>query len=946
MGVTARKSSVDDRLGLSFGASFVAETTASDLGLDSSLLAPLLESGPLCFLDFEATGLDPRGDDLIEAGALLLRPGHNEIQVFATFINTAKRLSPFIKRLTGISDADLDAAPDLAVVAPALDDFIGDAAVVAHNASFEKGWLRSAVSDRFSRHPFLDTVELFALVYPDLPNMKLDTLCRRKLDRRERHRALDDALDTLLIIENMFGESRDGDPAVSNALWALRSFLSQSPWRERLENAPFSRVVATRARPVQPSHEPLPPVDFDANAITSRLRDPAAGALVIDGYESREEQLELARRVYDCFTGRGGFSIRLCEAGTGIGKTLAYLAVAIPFVRKTGEQVIISTSSKLLQRQLIEKDIPAAARLMGYPDLRVTSIKGRANYLCRSRLDAFLDEQSMSLALDDPFATALVAAFSRSAGHGEVDRIPQVLFQMHPGLERCRREVTSGDASECSRQTCETNRLDCVLRSARNRLEGSEIAVTNHDLLLRWPPDYPPLRHLVVDEVHDLAERADAAYAQVAEAVEIVHRLDPILRARAASSAKTDPGLRGAAERALSLVSTVGEQTRILARAGQDRNGYNDELAIPFDGVGATWQPLVEAALGLAEELSTVGRVLAERAESDESAEAGSAEVLIDAAALLNTSFPQPPSRIVVRFKGLSRNSPRSWRLVGTPVSPAADFQCEVLDRVTTLFGTSATVSVGDDCRGSVGMLEFEERAAPRYRVEAPVQSPFDYRHNLTVVFLSDPTDRSRLVGKTAQAITTVASHLGGKTLGLFTSRDRLASVADRLDTAFSSQGITIIAPATGSADPHDLVRGFVETENAVLLGARAFWQGIDIPGDACRAVIIEKLPFDVPSDPLIQRRGQLIEEEGGNAFIDYAIPRMLLRLKQMIGRLIRTSTDSGIVVIIEPRSDKRYFQRLYDALPPDAGHTLMPLSELDDFMTDFVKTIGARPPP
>ena len=139
----------------------------------------------------------------------------------------------------------------------------------------------------------------------------------------------------------------------------------------------------------------------------------------------------------------------------------------------------------------VHPDILAAARLLGYSDIRFTSMKGRANYLCRTKLDRFLDDQSMSEPPPDSFGVALLSAFANTSGHGEVDRIPGVLYQIYPELERHRREVTSSDSGECSRQTCHSTRTDCVFRRARERLEGAEIAVVNHDLLLRWPPDYP-----------------------------------------------------------------------------------------------------------------------------------------------------------------------------------------------------------------------------------------------------------------------------------------------------------------------------------------------------------------------------------------------------------------------------------------------------------------------
>jgi ATP-dependent DNA helicase DinG len=923
------RSAFHEELPLVETGDFTATCALAELGVDPELAAALTQAGPLCFLDFEATGLSTETDALIEVGAVTVEPGSDTAKIFRTHIHTDLELSPFIQRLTGIAPGDLEDAPRPTVVMPALDQFIDAVPVVAHNIDFERSWLTTAASPRFATHPFLDTIDLLALVYPDSRNMKLDTFCREKLERRERHRALDDALDTLRIVVRIWEEARDGQSGGHNARDAVRNFAASSPWAGRLESLPESDKLRSSPSSNLDEGPRLAPVPLQYDAIIRRLQEEEEAQRVLPDYRVRLPQLDLVANAFDCFSGKGGRTVHICEAGTGIGKTLAYLAVAIPFARQSGEQVVISTSTKLLQRQLIEKDIPAVARLMGFPDLRFTAMKGRANYLCRSRLDRFLEGPPELPMGEESFATALLAAFSNSAGHGEVDRLPGVLYQMYPELERYKREIVSAEASECSRQICEKTRADCVFREARARLDGAEIIVVNHDLLLRWPPDYPSLSHLIIDEVHELAEKADGAYARSAEAIEIIHRTETILGRRGESEITPDADLIRNGERALKLVSEIGDEAWNLVGSSSNR-GYRDELAIPMDGPGAGWSQLVDACSELAKVLDTMARRLATLADDDESTAAGAAEALVDAATVLRESFPLAPDDLVVRFRGLSRQRGRSWRLVATPVSPAADFQFEILDRAETMFGTSATVMVGDDTRGALGNLELAERAGSRFELDSPIDSTFDYANNLDVIFIDEKTDPARLVDKTVDVITTVSRKLGGRTMGLFTSRDRLNKVSDLLYTALSADGISIVAPSAGSADPHDLVRTFTEADNAVLLGARAFWQGVDIAGDACQAVVIEKLPFDVPGDPLIQRRGALVEREGGNSFMDYMLPRMLLRLKQMMGRLIRTPNDRGVVIIVEPRCDRRYFEKLSDAVPPGAQQHRIKLSDLE----------------
>jgi ATP-dependent DNA helicase DinG len=950
----AALSALHEALPLEPAGPFEFTIDLADLGLDPALCDAIVRTGPLCFLDFEATGLDPRADELIEAGAILLEAGNTRARVFHTLIHTGQELTPFIKRLTGITQGEVQSAPPLTEVAPALDRFIGDAPVVAHNAAFEKSWLSQAVARRFQAHLFLDTVEILALVYPDSANMKLDTFCRRGLGRGERHRALDDALDMLRVLVGVLVESRAGSPAAANAVAALTHFHPTSAWRPRLEGSVGHDFAAPPAASTE-RRAPAPTVvleavPFSKEAIAARLRDVELVRRVLPNYELRPGQIRFFEQAFDCFAASGGKSIVAGEAGTGIGKTLGYLAAAIPFARHTGEQVVISTSGKLLQTQLLEKDIPAAAAMLGYADLRYTVMKGRGNYVCKRRLDRFLASRQAAGATLDPeegFASALIAAFSSSAAHGEIDRIPTVLYQLNPSFERFAREVTSTDADECRRQSCESTGGHCVFRAARHRLEAAEIAVVNHDLLLRWPPDYPPLRHLVFDEAHELVEKADGAYARSAEGVELAHRLEEILGMRGAPPLADDDETQLLARRALTLVALVGEHARRLVKAqgGDSPSQFQfgrDELLIPREGPGPDWKELIDCGLELARALRDLSQRFAGGSKEGDDDRGPLREKLEESASVLDHALPVPKSEMYVfRIRGLARTTTISWRFVATAVLPGDDFHEHVLERTETMFLTSATLAVADENDGALRELKLPEHAGSRYRALAPIPSPFDYEKNLEVIFLQDATDQAALVDRMTRTLAVIARRLGGRSLGLFTSRDRMVRVADLLANQLTADGITVATPAAGNSDPHELVRTFIDNPRSVLLGSRAFWQGIDIPGDTCQAVVIEKLPFDVPGDPLLQLRAEVLFGRGSRVFSDYQVPRMLLRLKQMMGRLIRTPSDRGIIVLVEPRADKPYFRRIVASLPPGARYHLTRLDDLDAVVEDFLRRRG-----
>jgi ATP-dependent DNA helicase DinG len=244
--------------------------------------------------------------------------------------------------------------------------------------------------------------------------------------------------------------------------------------------------------------------------------------------------------------------------------------------------------------------------------------------------------------------------------------------------------------------------------------------------------------------------------------------------------------------------------------------------------------------------------------------------------------------------------------------------------------GVSASLFIDGDAFAALGVLGLEERAGERLgRVAVP--SPFPYREHMRVVALRGGSD---LVAETSDVLELVGRRLGGRTLGLFTSLRRMNDVGDELASRLRDDGIEVIAPRRAADDPMALVTRFV-SGGAVLLGARRFWQGIDIPGDALQAVVIEKLPFQVPTE-LRRRRERRLEERGIRSFQRLSLGQMLLHLKQMAGRLIRSEEDRGLVVIVEGRTDKGYFRRIGEELPGDPPRVLGRAADLDAVLDEL----------
>jgi ATP-dependent DNA helicase DinG len=843
-----------------------------------------------------------------------------------------------VARLTGLSDADLSDAPVLADVKPALVEALAGRIVVAHNADFERAFLTRFVDPGLASATFLDTLDLLSLTHPDAPDLRLESFTRMLLGSEERHRALDDALDTARVMALAGRGAANGEARYVSARRACEAFAPESPWlallekpREFLETPPDAPFVV-----VGESREP--PVPFDEDAIAAALSDAARGRRHFPGYRVRGEQIELAR----AFTRTlAQDEVLLAEGGTGVGKSLAYLAAAIPFAieqeaAEDSAPILISTRTKLLQDQLVGRDVAAAARLLGYPQLRALAIKGRANYACARRLDTVLAEgRESSLFPEDRIAYAVLEACSRTRSHGEIGTVPAALLRRYRPLRDLLRRSVAARSEQCTRDQCAKERT-CPLGRRRAALHQAHLVVANHDLLLRWPPDYPAFEHAIVDEVHELPDVADEVYALSLRPDDVLERVDELFgRPAAPGRSRGEALLAGSARRKLEADARAWRRelrTDLISigRALEPLAGEWGDVQVR-DGTDGAFAAAAKNAAAAAARIDGIVEAAQNAARSESKASEAITRSIADlrsASQSLTMAFDSAGPDAVVSFEDVQAPHDR-WRLVVRPVAPGADFDRELLSRLRSFAGVSASLFVGGDALAALGDLELEERSRERLaRVSVP--SPFNYRDHMRVVALRGGAD---LVRETADVLETLARRLGGRTLGLFTSLRRMDDVADELAHRLRGEGIDVITPRRAADDPSALVARFVNGA-AVLLGARRFWQGIDIPGDALQAVVIEKLPFEVPTE-LRKRRESRLADHGISAFERMSLGRMLLNLKQMVGRLIRSEEDRGLVVIVESRSDKRYFRSLVQALPKGSEVVVAELGDLDRLLAE-----------
>jgi len=915
------------------------------LDLDAGVLRALAARiGPFAVVDLETTGLsqDP-GAELLEVGVLLVDSDASDVRTAHTLVRPSGGIPPAIQHLTGLAEADVAAAPGRASVAPALAAALAGRALIAHNADFERAFLARDVSPTLDGATYLDTQDLLAVAHPDAPDLRLESFTRVLLGREEEHRALDDALDTARVLSRIGVGARSGEPRYATAREALERYAPDSPWLALLAKAePGASGDAPSTLVIGESAEP--PVPFDEDAIVATLVDEARGRRHFAGYRVREAQIELARQFVRTLRGGG---VLLLEGGTGVGKSLAYLAATIPFAmeRAAGgsrSPVVISTRTKLLQDQLLGKDIAAAARMLGHPGLRALSIKGRANYACARRLDQTLDEGlEPRIFAEDRMAYAVLLACARTRPHGEIGSLPAALRRRYPALHGLLHASVAARAEQCSREQCASYGAQCPFARRRAALADAHLVVANHDLLLRWPPDYPLYSHVICDEVHELAGVADEVYALTVSPEDVIDRLDDVFGRPAEGRSSRAPLGRsrgGARSDALAWRRGLQQDLVALGRTLAEQGNDFGELQVP-ERPGAGFAEAATLAENASARLEAAADAIDARTADGAAEDGGGGATpgttratveLRAAAATLRRALGGVGGDAVASFENLAPPHDR-WRLVVRAVSPAEAFHRAFLDRVESFAGVSASLFIAGDAFAALGELELEERCRDKL-TRASVPSPFPYAEHMRVVALD--TREDQLVEETTAVLEHLAKRLGGRCLGLFTSLRRMREVGELLAGRLRADGIEVLIPRRAFDDPAALVERF-RRGSAVLLGARTFWQGLDIPGADLQAVVIEKLPFEVPSE-LRRRREARLRAAGIDPFERYALGKMLLHLKQMVGRLVRTEEDRGLVVIVEGRPDRRYFRRLKDALPPGSHIRVATRADLDALLAEI----------
>ena len=924
-------------------------------------------------IDLETTGVEPSSDAIIEVGAVKFR-GAEELGRFSSVINPHRKLSGFIIGLTGITQEDVDRGAEWDRVRPMLAEFIGNNAILGHNVGFDAAFLRNnGITPKGGAY---DTSEMARIALPAGPEYGLGRLSERfDLNHDNPHRALSDALatrDLFLILLDKFESMDAGTLEVMRRLGISSSWSIGPLAAQVLESMPAERRKATTG-----------PIGLDLRELASRLRVQSNGSgvgrqsqtpastetgpdlaqLVSDifadggplsellpGHESRPQQAEMAHSVADAISQSANLIV---EAGTGVGKSLAYLVPAALHAMRQRTRVIVSTNTINLQEQLVKKDLGIVAGILRALDpeakpLRSSQLKGRANYLCFRRwshaiASAQPDQREASL-----LGKLLVWLQDTEDG----DRSELALGRDQAIFTRFSAQGAAG---------CPAQDGPCFLRRARTQAATSDVVVINHAMLMSdiamgggLLPDHDVL---IIDEAHHLQDAAtrhlgisvrqnqlsadlanalgdNGAIASYSRTLQAASRdsaaLNPVPQMMAETITATDRASSLAAE----CFAAVAGFAEFISRhtMGNDVRLTDAVRDLPqWTPVAETGQNLVTA---LAEAAVGMTRLLARKDTADSPEMAEDATVLDLSAALesvseahegLRQALVEPELGFVYWLSVMGGG--RAVEVHGAPLDVSPILRERLFARDATVILTGATLSHEGSFERITSSIGLDDAG------ELSLGSPFDYRQAALIAVpedIAEPGGTGYAQG-TAEAIGAVAKGVRGRTLALFTSNSALENARRALAESLAPLGIKVIGQGHDGS-PHRIMQALAAETDIVALGVSSLWEGADLQGAGLDALIMARLPFPVPSDPVFSARSELFED----GFGEYAVPEAVLRFRQGFGRLIRSKTDRGIFVILDRRILTKNYGRSFQRALPKATVRRTVISELEALARDW----------
>jgi predicted DnaQ family exonuclease/DinG family helicase len=851
-------------------------------------------------LDLETTGFDPIADQVIEIAAIKFQDDRI-IDTFDTLIDAQIPIPQMVSHITGIKDADLHGAPLFSDIQQKLIEFLGNYPIIGHNIGFDISFLNQKGMNL--RNPLYDTLQLAGVMLPGLASYSLDTLSRTlKIKHEKKHRAYSDAnacYQLFLMLQEKMNEIDPGTygeiiNVVSRSNWPLREvFLETTP------SGPAKKDDDKKGKDSAAKSEKTSGLP-DEKEITNFYDENSVLKKAIPDYELRPGQAEMSNLILSALNEKTSW---IMEAGTGTGKTIAYLVPSVYFSVANKEKVVISTYTHTLQEQLLNKDLPLLEKAFSFMEhpiqFKSAVLKGRKNYISLKRLELFASKDFFP--------------------DHEVTLLIKILLWL--------KKTEEGDMQELSLQGKEFNLLDeicctdqvcvhddpeyvsgCYLMKARKKAEKADIVIVNHALLMQDAiadnqliPEY---RRLIVDEAHHLERVATDSLMTSISFMNFIRPFEKLHDDIAAIN-NTYSTLDKIIPRIEILFGLVG----VFMEKKLGANQYRYQLMLTEEYVNSgEWQKIAQAAKQIIE----AGRTII----NDVSALSGHPrEKSVK-------NYAHECERKLTDLESIFREYDRNQALwifkvpegnisiKSAPASVGPDVNRLLFSDKDTIILTSGTLRTDHSFTFIREQLSLGEQFDEKY-----FPSHFDYPDQVKVLIPQDlPEPATEGYFKNcAELIAEVIRKNGGRTLILFTAKNALMATYRLLAPQLKEEGFSILAQGITGGRGKIIEHFKDEPDKSAIFGTASFWEGIDIKGNALNCIILYKLPFDPPNDPIILTRCGLYSD----SFSSYQLPRAILKFKQGFGRLIRSSKDTGSIIVLDPRIvQKSYGSQFLQSLP------------------------------
>ena len=924
-------------------------------------------------VDTETTGFDEVHDSLIEIAACIVR-GPEIISRFQTFVNPQRRIPQEIVELTGITDADVAQAPDPSLAVELFAEYADGRDLVAHNASFDRAFImRQATPGAFSG-TWMDSLALSRIILPRLRSHRLKDLAEAFGLSASTHRADADVEATAqlwrILVAGAYALPAGLAAYISGIMpvcdWPLRGIFARAAaaapsadFSLRLHRANQVRAAAGSPRA---DAESVPVAFPSAEEITQAFSADGVAGRMYANYECRAEQLDMALEVGEAL--RNGTHCAL-EAGTGVGKSMAYLLPCALGACASGITVGVATKTNALMDQLIYTELPRLSAALG--GLNYIALKGYEHYPCLRKLESMArDEEDGKPEVLEMVAT--LVAYTAQTPWGDLDAV-----NLHwAGLPRYTIEASAHD---CLKRKCPYFPNRCFLHGARRQAASADIVVTNHALLFRdIQADngiLPPIHHWVLDEAHAVESEARRQLSHTVAARDLTTLLNRLCSSRNGTvgqirrkATELEGGnmlfaitadIEERVERTSSIATSFFSFVKDLGESSPDANSSYDSLTLwvgPELRASAAWSMVQNPGHSLAKHLDELVKRLVDLTTMTEQFEELSSQQADIANAACNLREIMDALYLIldgedesfVYSVDLNRATEKAVEtLTAQRLDIGSALACDFYPNTSSVIYTSATLATGDATdafkyfKHACGLDQLQpERVACRQ-----LASSYDFDANMRILLpagIAEPNARS-YHQELGELLMEVHRAMGGSVLTLFTNRREMEELYRSLKPLLHAEGIELIAQTRGTS-AKSLRDRFLAENTLSLFALKSYWEGFDAPGDTLRCVVIPKLPFSRPNDPLSQERTM---REGRMAWGRYSLPEAVMDLKQAAGRLIRNSTDSGFLVLADGRLQTKNYGRVFLNAMPSSNINTVDIEEMARLMRES-RTLPEKP--